>query len=75
MKRKHELTAKIEPFDSFWEAPDDIESGYHSFYLFYKDNYLKYLPENSLTTDNPPAKRNVSRLRGCAGRYKGPWGA
>jgi len=46
MTRKHELTAKIEPFDSFWEAPDDIESGYHSFYLFYKDNYLKYLPEN-----------------------------
>ena len=21
------LTAKIEPFDSFWEAPDDIEKG------------------------------------------------
>lgn len=41
---KYELTAKIEPFDSFWEAPDDIEKGYTSFYLFYKDNYAKYFP-------------------------------
>ena len=42
--RRRELTAKIEPFDSFWEAPDDIEKGYRSFYLFYKDNYLRLLP-------------------------------
>ncbi len=42
--RRRELTAKIEPFDSFWEAPDDIEKGYKSFYLFYKDNYLRLLP-------------------------------
>jgi 2-polyprenyl-3-methyl-5-hydroxy-6-metoxy-1,4-benzoquinol methylase len=38
------LTAKIEPFDSFWEAPEDIEKGYASFYKFYKRNYLKYIP-------------------------------
>ena len=44
MTQRYELTAKIEPFDSFWEAPDDIEKGYHSFYLFYKDNYAKYFP-------------------------------
>lgn len=44
--RQYELTAKIEPFDSFWEAPEDIEKGYKSFYQFYKHNYLKYLPEN-----------------------------
>lgn len=34
----------FEPFDSFWEAPDDIESGYDSFKRFYKDNYLHRLP-------------------------------
>jgi SAM-dependent methyltransferase len=42
--RRRQLTATIEPFDSFWEAPDDIEKGYHSFFLFYKDNYAKFLP-------------------------------
>ena len=36
--------AKIEPFDSFWEAPDDIARGYSRFYRFYKRNYLSYLP-------------------------------
>jgi 2-polyprenyl-3-methyl-5-hydroxy-6-metoxy-1,4-benzoquinol methylase len=44
--RKIELTAKIEPFDSFWEAPENIEKGYQSFYQFYKHNYLKYVPDN-----------------------------
>jgi len=44
--RKQKLRAKIEPFDSFWEAPDDVEKGYHSFGKFYKTNYLKYFPEN-----------------------------
>lgn len=39
------LTAKTEPFDSFWEAPENIEKGYGRFYKFYKDNYLKYVPE------------------------------
>jgi SAM-dependent methyltransferase len=38
------LTAKIEPFDSFWEAPENIEKGYSSFAKFYKSNYLKYVP-------------------------------
>jgi SAM-dependent methyltransferase len=42
--RRRELTATIEPFDSFWEAPDDIEKGYASFYAFYKDNYARFLP-------------------------------
>lgn len=44
MERRRVLTAKIEPFDSFWEAPEDIEKGYRSFYLFYKDNYGHLLP-------------------------------
>lgn len=37
-------TAKIEPFDSFWEAPQNIERGYDQFHKFYRRNYLKYLP-------------------------------
>ena len=40
------LTAKMEPFDSFWEGPDNIEKGYSSFYKFYKYNYLKHLPSD-----------------------------
>lgn len=40
------LTAKMEPFDSFWEAPHDIESGYSRFGRFYAHNYLRHLPEN-----------------------------
>src|SRR6266850_2556724 len=44
LRARFELTAKIEPFDSFWEAPEDIEKGYASFYQFYRWNYLKYLP-------------------------------
>ena len=44
MLRRKELSATIEPFDSFWEAPDEIEKGYRSFELFYKDNYNQYLP-------------------------------
>jgi len=39
-----QLTAKMEPFDSFWEAPTDIEKGYSRFYQFYKRNYLQYVP-------------------------------
>lgn len=39
-----QLTAKIEPFDSFWEAPANIEKGYDSFHRFYRSNYLKYMP-------------------------------
>jgi 2-polyprenyl-3-methyl-5-hydroxy-6-metoxy-1,4-benzoquinol methylase len=42
--RRKELVARIEPFDSFWEAPDDIEKGYRSFGLFYKDNYARFFP-------------------------------
>jgi SAM-dependent methyltransferase len=44
--RRRPLAATIEPFDSFWEAPDDIEKGYRSFALFYKDNYARLLPAN-----------------------------
>ena len=39
------LTAKIEPFDSFWEGPEDVEKGDASFYQFYKHNYIPFLPK------------------------------
>jgi trans-aconitate methyltransferase len=39
-----DLTAKIEPFDSFWEGPENVEKGYKSFAQFYKCNYLKHIP-------------------------------
>jgi 2-polyprenyl-3-methyl-5-hydroxy-6-metoxy-1,4-benzoquinol methylase len=42
--RDEDLTAKIEPFDSFWEAPADIERGYRSFGKFYEHNYLSRVP-------------------------------
>jgi SAM-dependent methyltransferase len=40
----------MEPFDSFWEAPHEIEKGYRSFGLFYKHNYLSHLPQNTDAT-------------------------
>jgi SAM-dependent methyltransferase len=46
MISSNELTAKMEPFDSFWEGPQDIDKGYDKFYKFYKYNYLKHMPEN-----------------------------
>jgi nucleoside-diphosphate-sugar epimerase/2-polyprenyl-3-methyl-5-hydroxy-6-metoxy-1,4-benzoquinol methylase len=39
-----DLAAKIEPFDSFWEAPEDVEKGYAAFGRFYRENYLKHVP-------------------------------
>ena len=44
MTTRFDLAAKIEPFDSFWEAPKQVEKGYRTFAQFYRRNYLKYLP-------------------------------
>ena len=38
------LAARIEPFDSFWQTPKDLEKGYKSFYQYYKHNYLPHVP-------------------------------
>jgi SAM-dependent methyltransferase len=38
------LAARLEPFDSYWQAPADVESGYKSFSAYYKANYLPHLP-------------------------------
>jgi SAM-dependent methyltransferase len=40
------LSARLEPFDSYWQAPEDVESGYQSFAAYYRANYLKYLPSD-----------------------------
>ena len=40
------LTARMEAFDSFWEAPEIVEKGYISFGTFYRYNYLKHFPAN-----------------------------
>lgn len=38
------LTARLEPFDSFWEGPEDVEKGYRTFGKFYRANYVRHLP-------------------------------
>jgi 2-polyprenyl-3-methyl-5-hydroxy-6-metoxy-1,4-benzoquinol methylase len=38
------LTARLEPFDSYWQAPADVESGYKSFSAYYRANYLPHIP-------------------------------
>src|SRR4249920_1498619 len=38
------LAARLEPFDSYWQAPEDVESGYGSFSAYYRANYLPQLP-------------------------------
>src|SRR5450631_2997090 len=38
------LTARLEPFDSYWQAPADVDSGYKSFSAYYRANYLSRIP-------------------------------
>lgn len=38
------LAARLEPFDSYWQAPADVEGGYDSFTAYYRANYLSRLP-------------------------------
>jgi 2-polyprenyl-3-methyl-5-hydroxy-6-metoxy-1,4-benzoquinol methylase len=40
------LSARLESFDSYWQAPDDIEKGYSSFYEYYRQNYLPHIPDD-----------------------------
>jgi 2-polyprenyl-3-methyl-5-hydroxy-6-metoxy-1,4-benzoquinol methylase len=40
------LSARIEPFDSYWQAPHDVERGYQSFSQYYKHNFLPHLPKD-----------------------------
>ncbi|HXS27040.1 MAG TPA: class I SAM-dependent methyltransferase [Steroidobacteraceae bacterium] len=41
-----ELAARLEPFDSYWQAPQDAEKGFRSFTAYYRANYLPHLPED-----------------------------
>lgn len=38
------LSARLEPFDSYWQAPEDVDSGYDAFAAYYRANYLEHLP-------------------------------
>jgi 2-polyprenyl-3-methyl-5-hydroxy-6-metoxy-1,4-benzoquinol methylase len=38
------LAARLEPFDSYWQAPKDIEKGYNAFNAYYRANYLSHMP-------------------------------
>lgn len=41
-----ELAARLEPFDSYWQAPQDAEKGFRSFTAYYRANYLPHLLED-----------------------------
>ena len=38
------LAARLEPFDSYWQAPKDVEKGFTSFTAYYRANYLGHMP-------------------------------
>jgi SAM-dependent methyltransferase len=44
--QKRRLTARLEPFDSYWQAPADVDKGYAKFAAYYRANYLPHLPAN-----------------------------
>ena len=44
MMTSDQLAAQMEPFDSFWEGPENIEKGYRKFHEFYRYNYLPHMP-------------------------------
>src|SRR5579864_8679357 len=44
--QQRRLAARLEPFDSYWQAPEDIERGYGSFSAYYRANYLPHIPRN-----------------------------
>ena len=40
------LAARLEPFDTYWQAPENVESGFDSFYAYYRANYLPHMPDD-----------------------------
>ncbi len=46
MLESSKLAAQLEPFDSFWEGPADVEKGYSKFSKFYNDNYVDKIPSD-----------------------------
>lgn len=45
-KQPRTLSARLEPFDSYWQAPKDAEKGFASFAAYYRSNYLRWMPRN-----------------------------
>jgi SAM-dependent methyltransferase len=45
-REPRKLAARLEPFDSYWQAPKDVEKGFKSFTAYYKANYLARLPKD-----------------------------
>jgi 2-polyprenyl-3-methyl-5-hydroxy-6-metoxy-1,4-benzoquinol methylase len=43
-EQRAKLSARLEPFDSYWQAPEDAEDGFASFAEYYRYNYLPLLP-------------------------------
>lgn len=41
---RRRLAARLEPFDSYWQAPADVERGYSAFLAYYRANYSAHLP-------------------------------
>jgi len=41
-----QLAARLEPFDSYWQAPANVDKGYASFSAYYRANYLPHLPQD-----------------------------
>lgn len=41
-----QLASLHEPFDSYWQAPDDVEAGYTSFFTYYQANVLPHIPDD-----------------------------
>jgi SAM-dependent methyltransferase len=44
MKTETKLSARTEPFDSYWQGPENVDEGWDSFAQFYKANYGARLP-------------------------------
>ena len=40
------LAARLEPFDSYWQAPKDVEKGFGAFAAYYRSNYLPWMPRD-----------------------------
>jgi 2-polyprenyl-3-methyl-5-hydroxy-6-metoxy-1,4-benzoquinol methylase len=63
------LAARLEPFDSYWQAPQDAEKGFRSFTAYYRANYLPHLPADRdasilVVSCGPGYLVNVLRERG-----------
>ena len=41
---RRRLAARLEPFNSYWQAPADVDAGYAKFAAYYRANYLPHLP-------------------------------